>query len=493
MSYKISTVSTGRLDNSAVSSAKIADDAISSAKIADDAVAAAAIAADSVGASELADNAVDTAAIADSAVATAKIADDAITAAKLADNLVYGSNLTVSGNLTVNGATTTINSTTLEIDDKQIVIAKENSGSAPLGASGVVFDGGSGNDLQLVLDASGTKLEWKDSASAYKTIKADTFEGALSGNASTATALATARTIALAGDLSGSAAFDGSGNISISATIGADSVALGTDTTGNYMSGISGSGAGVSVSHTAGEGSSATVSLHASLQDVAGLSHGDGAFIVSDGSNFTAESGATARASLGLGTAAVAASGDFFAASSVSTFGASLVDDADAAAARATLGLVLGTDVQQYDAQLASLSNLSNPTSGDTFVTMNPGGFANNVLIGDFSNASSGVVRESVGADDATGNVSLTTFQAYTRIDMANRSSCTVTLPTITSSDTGKKMTIKAGSAVASGKPVTVQGNSQDIDGGTFTLNEAYQALTVVAMSSGSGYEWFIV
>ena len=39
--------------------------------------------------------------------------------------------------------------------------------------------------------------------------------GSLLGNASTATKLATARNIALTGDVSGSASFDGSGNISI--------------------------------------------------------------------------------------------------------------------------------------------------------------------------------------------------------------------------------------------------------------------------------------
>ena len=60
---------------------------------------------------------------------------------------------------------------------------------------------------------------------------------------------------------------------------------------------------------------------------------------------------AAARSTLGLGTAAVAATGDFataaqgttadnaLAASAVSTFGGTLIDDADAAAARATLGL----------------------------------------------------------------------------------------------------------------------------------------------------------
>ena len=42
-----------------------------------------------------------------------------------------------------------------------------------------------------------------------------------------------------------------------------------------------------------------------SLADIAGISQSDGTFIVSDGTNFVAESGSTARASLGLGSAAV--------------------------------------------------------------------------------------------------------------------------------------------------------------------------------------------
>jgi len=45
----------------------------------------------------------------------------------------------------------------------------------------------------------------------------------ITGNAATATALATARTIALGGDLSGSASFDGTGNISITAVVADDS------------------------------------------------------------------------------------------------------------------------------------------------------------------------------------------------------------------------------------------------------------------------------
>lgn len=81
--------------------------------------------------------------------------------------------------------------------------------------------------------------------------------GDLTGNADTATKLATARTIGLGGDLSGSASFDGSANVSITATIAENSVALGTDTTGNYVASVSGTD-GVSVSGS-GEGAAVTV------------------------------------------------------------------------------------------------------------------------------------------------------------------------------------------------------------------------------------------
>ena len=73
-----------------------------------------------------------------------------------------------------------------------------------------------------------------------------------------AATLTTARAIALAGDVVGTANFDGSAGISITTTIQANSVALGTDTTGNYMVNVS-AGDGISISHTPGEGSTATI------------------------------------------------------------------------------------------------------------------------------------------------------------------------------------------------------------------------------------------
>ena len=68
-------------------------------------------------------------------------------------------------------------------------------------------------------------------------------------------------------------------------------------------------------------GTVANARLDAQLQDVAGLAVTDGNFIVGDGSNFVAESGATARSSLGLGTAATSASTDFVAVSGDSVTG----------------------------------------------------------------------------------------------------------------------------------------------------------------------------
>ena len=74
----------------------------------------------------------------------------------------------------------------------------------------------------------------------------------------TANALTVGRTIFLGGDLSGSVEFDGSSNVTLTATIAADSVALGTDTTGDYVSTIT-SGTGIGVASGTGEGSVPTI------------------------------------------------------------------------------------------------------------------------------------------------------------------------------------------------------------------------------------------
>ena len=95
------------------------------------------------------------------------------------------------------------------------------------------------------------------------TLTSATFVGALTGNASgSAATLATPRAIALSGDVVGTANFDGSAGISISTTIQADSVALGTDTTGNYVATGAVSGVGLSGSSSS-EGGTFTVTSNA--------------------------------------------------------------------------------------------------------------------------------------------------------------------------------------------------------------------------------------
>lgn len=64
------------------------------------------------------------------------------------------------------------------------------------------------------------------------------FVGDLIGGSSAASQLSTPRTILLAGDIEGQVDFDGSQNVTLNTTIRQNSVALGTDTTGNYVQSV---------------------------------------------------------------------------------------------------------------------------------------------------------------------------------------------------------------------------------------------------------------
>jgi hypothetical protein len=93
--------------------------------------------------------------------------------------------------------------------------------------------------------------------------------GDLTGNADTATTLATGRTISLTGDVTGtSGSFNGSGNVSISATIAANSVALGTDTTGNYVASIA-NGSFLTGGGSSSEGKAYTLGVDATSANTA--------------------------------------------------------------------------------------------------------------------------------------------------------------------------------------------------------------------------------
>lgn len=85
--------------------------------------------------------------------------------------------------------------------------------------------------------------------------------GEVTGNAASATKLKTARTISISGDVVGSVSFDGTQNVDISATVQPNSVALGTDTTGNYVATIVGTAGEITVSGSGSENSAVTIGL----------------------------------------------------------------------------------------------------------------------------------------------------------------------------------------------------------------------------------------
>jgi hypothetical protein len=108
-----------------------------------------------------------------------------------------------------------------------------------------------------------------------------------------------------------------------------------------------------------------------------------------------------------------------FPAASVSAFGATLVDDADAAAARTTLGLVIGTNVQGIDATLVALSGLATgadklaySTGTDTFSQTDLTSFARTIL----DDANAGAVRTTIGV----GTGDSPTFAGLTIADAGN-------------------------------------------------------------------------
>jgi hypothetical protein len=89
------------------------------------------------------------------------------------------------------------------------------------------------------------------------------------GNAATATAWETGRTISLTGDVTGSVTgVDGTGNATIATTIAANSVALSTDTTGNYVQSVA-SGNYITGGAAGSEGAALTIGVDATPNNTA--------------------------------------------------------------------------------------------------------------------------------------------------------------------------------------------------------------------------------
>ena len=132
-------------------------------------------------------------------------------------NITSTGNVIVQGNLTVSGTTTTVNTETINLADNIITINSNEAGT-PSQNGGIEIERGTSANKTFIWDEAADK--WTVGS---ETLVAATFQGNLTGNSGTATTLATARTISLTGDVSGSTSFDGSGNVSITATVADDS------------------------------------------------------------------------------------------------------------------------------------------------------------------------------------------------------------------------------------------------------------------------------
>jgi hypothetical protein len=181
--------------------------------------------------------------------------------------------LTVTGNLVVNGTTTTFNSTTVTIDDPIFTLGGDtapasddnkdrgiefrwhNGSAAKLGFFG--FDDSTGY-FTFIPDATNT-------SDVFSGTKGTLDVTAITGSAASWT---TARTITLAGDLSGSVSIDGSANVTLTATVAADTVALGTDTTGNYVASIT-NGSYITGGNGGSEGAALTLAVDATTTNTA--------------------------------------------------------------------------------------------------------------------------------------------------------------------------------------------------------------------------------
>ena len=138
------------------------------------------IATDAINGDKIADDAVDSEHFAAGSIDTEHIADDQVTAAKIVDNIALAGNcsttgnFTVGGNLVVQGDTTTLNTATLTVEDKEIVIASGAADSSAADGAGIRVDGASAT---ILYDHTGTQWEFNKAIEAQQGFVDTTFDG----------------------------------------------------------------------------------------------------------------------------------------------------------------------------------------------------------------------------------------------------------------------------------------------------------------------------
>ena len=198
---------------------------------------------------------------------------------------LFAKQLNVSGFSTL-GVTTVTNLTAQSINSSGIITGssfRPSSGyyQSPNGTNSFyVYDGTGNVAFQGTIGASqvnnsggnkvigfaGTNITFENDARVGNNLYVagvSTFNGAITGTISTATALQNARTFEITGNFVTATAvsFDGTGNVALAATITPDSIGLGTYTSGDYVKNILGTSNQITVTSGTGEGSIPTLSI----------------------------------------------------------------------------------------------------------------------------------------------------------------------------------------------------------------------------------------
>ena len=205
-------------------------------------------------------------------------------------------NVTIAGNLIVSGTTTTISSSTLEVTDKNITIATGAADSSAAVGAGITVDGASATfnyvhattawtssqDINL---ASGKVFKINGTTAVGASgVTANTYGGAAKVPVFTVDTFGRITSAANV-NVAGVSTFSASGNTftigtadggTFSASIQADSVRLGTDTTGNYLANVV-PGTGLTGTNFGTENATPTLSLDTS--GVSAATYGGGTAI----------------------------------------------------------------------------------------------------------------------------------------------------------------------------------------------------------------------